>query len=123
LKGKPGENRRRKATELPRHHGRNVSGAARFDGQDGLVCSFLNTTNGREIMATWIPKFKVGATVTLNTGGSPVMSVNEVPDRSSRNYRCQWFAGKKLDFGLFNEEQLIAADPKAPVPPPENEDK
>jgi hypothetical protein len=42
LKGKPGENRRRKATELPRHHGRNVSGAARFDGQDWLVCSFLN---------------------------------------------------------------------------------
>ncbi len=41
MKGKPGENRRRKATELPRHHGRNVSGAARFDGRDGLVCSFL----------------------------------------------------------------------------------
>jgi hypothetical protein len=41
LKGKPGENRRRKATELPRQHGRNVSGAARFDRQDCLVCSFL----------------------------------------------------------------------------------
>jgi hypothetical protein len=36
LKGKPGESRRRKATELPRHHGRNVSGAARFDGWDSL---------------------------------------------------------------------------------------
>jgi len=34
LKGKPGESRRRKATELPRHHGRNVSGATRFDGWD-----------------------------------------------------------------------------------------
>jgi hypothetical protein len=39
LKGKPGESRRRKATELPRHHGRNVSGAARFDGWDFPVCS------------------------------------------------------------------------------------
>ena len=39
LKGKPGESRRRKATELPRHRGRNVSGAARFDGWDFPVCS------------------------------------------------------------------------------------
>jgi len=41
LKGKPGESRRRKATELQRHHGRNVSGAARFDGWDFPVCSSL----------------------------------------------------------------------------------
>jgi len=41
LKGKPGENRRRKATELRRYPQRNVSGAARFDRQDWLICSFL----------------------------------------------------------------------------------
>jgi hypothetical protein len=39
LKGKPGESRRRKATELPRYSQRNVSGAARFDGWDFPVCS------------------------------------------------------------------------------------
>jgi hypothetical protein len=42
LKGKPGESRRRKATELPRYSQRNVSGATRFDGWDFPVCSFLN---------------------------------------------------------------------------------
>jgi len=74
-------------------------------------------------MATWTTKFKVGATVTLNTGGSPVMSVNQVPDRLNGHYHCQWFAGKKLEYGLFREDQLIAAEPKATVPPPENECK
>jgi hypothetical protein len=42
LKGKPGESRRRKATELPRYSQRNVSGAARFDGWNFPVCSFLS---------------------------------------------------------------------------------
>ena len=41
LKGKPGESRRRKAAELPRYSQRNVSGAARFDGWDFPVGSFL----------------------------------------------------------------------------------
>jgi len=74
-------------------------------------------------MATWTAKFKVGATVALNTGGSPVMSVKVAPTEQGRLYYCQWFAGKKLDQGEFKEEQLIAADPKAPLPPPENEKK
>jgi len=72
-------------------------------------------------MATWKPKFKVGATVTLNTGGGPVMSVRLVPGEEGRNYTCQWFAGKKLDQGDFKEEQLIAAAPKSPLPTPNNE--
>lgn len=72
-------------------------------------------------MATWKPKFKVGATVAINTGGGPVMSVKFVPGEEGRNYTCQWFAGKKLDQGDFKEEQLIAAAPKSPLPPPENE--
>ncbi|MFY3858119.1 DUF2158 domain-containing protein [Achromobacter xylosoxidans] len=74
-------------------------------------------------MATWTPKFKVGATVTLNTGGGPVMSVKHVPKASDSSYTCQWFAGKKLDQGQFMEDQLIAAEPKAPLPPPLDEKK
>ena len=74
-------------------------------------------------MATSTPKFKVGATVTLNTGGGPVMSVKTVPNEHRSSYYCQWFAGKKLDQGEFMEAQLIAADPKTPLPSPENEKK
>ena len=74
-------------------------------------------------MVIWTPKFKVGATVALNTGGSPVMSVWSVPSEKGNSYTCKWFAGKKLDQGMFKEEQLIAADPKAPLPLPENEKK
>lgn len=74
-------------------------------------------------MATWAPKFAVGATVTLNTGGGPVMSVKSAPSEKGRGYYCQWFAGKKLDQGEFKEEQLIAAAPKEPLPPPEDEKK
>jgi uncharacterized protein YodC (DUF2158 family) len=71
-------------------------------------------------MATWKPKFGVGATVTLNTGGGPVMSVKHAPTVEGHSYYCQWFAGKKLDQGEFKEAQLIAAEPKAPLPPPES---
>jgi uncharacterized protein YodC (DUF2158 family) len=51
------------------------------------------------------------------------MSVKIVPKEPDRSYYCQWFAGKKLDQGEFKEEQLVAAEPKAPLPPPENEKK
>ena len=75
-------------------------------------------------MATKAPKFPVGSTVTLNTGGGPVMSVKALPGSGyGDNYVCQWFAGKKLDQGQFREEQLIAAEPKAPLPPPDAEKK
>lgn len=74
-------------------------------------------------MATKTPKFNVGATVTLNTGGGPVMSVKSLPSELRKVYVCQWFAGKKLDQGEFKEEQLIAAEPKAPLPPSENDKK
>ncbi|MGE0349860.1 DUF2158 domain-containing protein [Hydrogenophaga sp.] len=71
----------------------------------------------------WAPKFPVGSTVTLNTGGGPVMSVKHEPGKEGASYYCQWFAGKKLDQGEFKEEQLIAAEPKAPLPAPETEKK
>lgn len=51
------------------------------------------------------PKFEVGDVVKLNAGG-PEMSVNEIlPDYNE--YRCQWFFGKKLEEGLFDERSLI----------------
>ncbi|MES2415748.1 MAG: DUF2158 domain-containing protein [Pseudomonadota bacterium] len=73
-------------------------------------------------MATEKPKFKIGDTVSLNSGG-PVMSVKLVPEANSGSYTCQWFAGKKLDQGLFKEGQLVSAEPKAPLPAPEDEKK
>jgi uncharacterized protein YodC (DUF2158 family) len=82
---------------------------------------YISHNEMEKAMATWTPKFKVGATVTLNTGGGPVMSVKIVPSEQGRNYSCQWFAGRKLDQGEFKEEQLIAAAPKAPLSPPDNE--
>lgn len=49
------------------------------------------------------PKFKTGDLVQLKSGG-PVMTVKE---RDSWGYKCQWFAGKKLDIGSFPEDSLI----------------
>lgn len=51
--------------------------------------------------------FSVGDLVKLKSGG-PVMAIKEVlsgPNRGS--YRAQWFAGKKLDSGVFPTESLI----------------
>lgn len=73
-------------------------------------------------MAIGIPKFKVGDTVSLNSGG-PVMSVRSLPSVAVSLYTCQWFAGKKLDQGQFKEDQLVSAEPKAPLPAPEDEKK
>lgn len=60
-------------------------------------------------------KYSVGDVVTLNSGG-PDMSVLEVyaPDQYTESkhyqYRCQWFAGKKLENGLFSERSLLKVD-------------
>lgn len=54
--------------------------------------------------------FKVGDIVKLKCGG-PDMAVQEVnTDRQSgepKSYWCQWFAGKKLDRGVFPFESLV----------------
>ncbi len=52
-------------------------------------------------------KYKAGDIVRLRSGG-PEMTVKEIPNnrRYSNNYLCQWFAGKKLESGQFNEESL-----------------
>jgi uncharacterized protein YodC (DUF2158 family) len=50
-------------------------------------------------------KFQTGDIVQLKSGG-PEMTVQSVPSRTSSSYRCQWFAGKKLESGPFPEESL-----------------
>jgi len=60
------------------------------------------------------PKYKIGDIVFLVTGG-PSMSVSDVQhyrDEFSGTYKCQWFAGKKLDSGIFPEESLTQTNPK-----------
>lgn len=51
-------------------------------------------------------KFKTGDIVRLKSGG-PEMTVKEFRDRPQlRDYTCQWFAGKKLESGHFEEDSL-----------------
>ncbi|HBV3604749.1 DUF2158 domain-containing protein [Klebsiella aerogenes] len=64
------------------------------------------------------PKFKIGDIVYLVTG-SPSMSVAEPlieykygSNEFHGNYKCQWFAGKKLEHGNFPEESLTTTNPK-----------
>jgi uncharacterized protein YodC (DUF2158 family) len=65
---------------------------------------------------TRTPKFNLGDSVYLKSGG-PEMSVYEIITGFSSkefngNYKCQWFAGKKLENGSFTEESLTATNPK-----------
>ncbi|MCC2605970.1 YodC family protein [Planctobacterium marinum] len=57
--------------------------------------------------------YQVGDIVKLKSGG-PDMAVKEVMingyDEFKGNYRCQWFAGKKLDNGVFPEESLLKVE-------------
>ncbi|TMP46847.1 MULTISPECIES: DUF2158 domain-containing protein [unclassified Pseudoalteromonas] len=59
------------------------------------------------------PDFNVGDIVKLKSGG-PDMTVKEVRinirDEFTGNYRCQWFAGKKLDLGDFPQESLLKVE-------------
>lgn len=57
--------------------------------------------------------FSAGEQVQLLSGG-PVMTVKEIERRKNHRtdeeipigIRCQWFAGKKLDSGMFVPESL-----------------
>lgn len=63
-----------------------------------------------------LPKYKIGDLVRLNSS-SVVMTVSsyaqgtkiEIKDDESflGIYKCQWFAGRKLDQGVFPEESLV----------------
>lgn len=59
-------------------------------------------------------KFVLGDIVKLKSGG-PDMTVNEVSKDAygelNGKYRCQWFAGKKLDVGTFPVESLEPGEP------------
>ena len=57
-------------------------------------------------------KFKIGDIVKLKSGG-PEMTVQTIPYERNSRYRCQWFAGKKLESGEFPEESLIPFQPKS----------
>lgn len=61
--------------------------------------------------------YTVGDIVKLKSGG-PDMTTKEVitiqhgSERGnfSGSYRCQWFAGKKLDNGVFPQESLLKVE-------------
>jgi uncharacterized protein YodC (DUF2158 family) len=50
--------------------------------------------------------FKTGDIVVLKSGG-PKMTVKGL-SASNGNFVCQWFAGKKLEEGLFKSDSLQA---------------
>ncbi len=53
--------------------------------------------------------FNLGDIVKLKAGG-PEMAVQI--DFDGKTYRCQWFAGKKLESGVFPVESLEPVKPK-----------
>lgn len=64
------------------------------------------------------PKYNIGDIVYLVTGG-PAMSVSSQEHDYeggtypfNGKYKCQWFAGKKLESGTFPEESLTTINPK-----------
>ena len=54
-------------------------------------------------------KFAIGNIVKLKSGG-PEMTVHSLPDAPGKTYRCQWFAGKKLESGSFPPDSLELVD-------------
>jgi uncharacterized protein YodC (DUF2158 family) len=61
-------------------------------------------------------EFKVGDIVKLKSGG-PEMTVerefvNYDTKKTTGRYECQWFAGKKLESGQFQEDSLELAPAK-----------
>lgn len=59
-------------------------------------------------------RFQLGDIVKLKSGG-PEMTVDYV--FGDGDYRCQWFAGKKLESGRFPEQSLLPASATQPIPP------
>ena len=55
--------------------------------------------------------FNIGDIVQLNSGG-PEMTVQRAPAATIKTYRCQWFAGKKLESGEFPAESLKSIKPE-----------
>jgi uncharacterized protein YodC (DUF2158 family) len=55
-------------------------------------------------------RFKVGQIVRLKSGG-PEMTVKKQEAFLDGDYRCQWFAGRKLEFGDFPHDSLELVKP------------
>jgi uncharacterized protein YodC (DUF2158 family) len=58
--------------------------------------------------------FKVGDIVRLKSGGPDMTVQSEHESSTTRTitYRCQWFAGKKLESGSFPPESLEHKKPE-----------
>ncbi len=52
------------------------------------------------------PKFEIGDVVKLVAGGPEMAIKDTVGNTFNGSYYAQWFAGKKLEQGLFSEETL-----------------
>lgn len=67
-------------------------------------------------------KFKSGDIVRLKSAGPEMTVKEERKDFSTKIplglYECQWFAGKKLEAGVFPEDSLETAVVKAAIPAP-----
>lgn len=53
--------------------------------------------------------FNTGDIVKLKSGG-PEMTVQK--ELAENHFRCQWFAGKKLESGPFPEGSLVLVTPE-----------
>ena len=59
------------------------------------------------------PTYKVGDLVQLKSGG-PVMTVSDIA-ASGEHVSCKWFAGAKLEHGLFAMATLEPSEAKKPA--------
>ncbi|EMP1177121.1 DUF2158 domain-containing protein [Morganella morganii] len=62
------------------------------------------------------PIYGIGDLVVIKSGG-PTMTIEKPICHASQGhflgtYKCQWFAGKKLDTGIFPENSLEIYVPK-----------
>ncbi|WP_445946930.1 YodC family protein [Shewanella sp.] len=57
--------------------------------------------------------YEVGKIVTIKSGG-PNMTIKEPSTNYQKEwlggYECQWFAGKKLESGIFPHDSLVVVD-------------
>lgn len=61
--------------------------------------------------------FNVGDEVYLKAGGPKMAVQKPITQNGLTLFRCQWFAGKKLDSGDFPPESLVYEDPNQKVQP------
>ncbi|NTX09089.1 DUF2158 domain-containing protein [Myxococcus sp. CA040A] len=61
--------------------------------------------------------FQIGDIVRLKSGG-PNMTVKFQYATGNYSYKCQWFAGKKLEEGEFPIDSLERAPANPPPPSP-----